>query len=413
MTPPLRLLLRLDLRRFADAFRHPRPGAWAGVLIPAAVIVGGLWLAGEQARPDLSDGQGRLMLGMLAASPIAFQTYPILFRPADDALLRRLGIPPRALFAHRALRLAALSAMAVLALMIPFASTGEPLGVPLAIAAGAALVGWGTSLWSHARAADRTVDTSVKTPITSRLMGFDRELVAAGALVYAPILPVVLAGFAGAFAVGDGAGSTAVRLAVMAAVALACVPVALRRFTRALPRFGPHGGELAYAPPPESAGSELVVGRGLPALLPRRAGAVRARDAVVVGRRFRWAGRLVWPLAVVSVLALLRAGREPEVRGWVAAACVALLAAQGVAVIALGRLERGRLRWIDRASGLRQTDRFLGRWATSFGLALGVVIPVALAWALVAPGAAAWGWIAGAALGAVVVSVASLAAAGR
>ncbi len=412
MRDQLRLLIALDARRVADDVRHPSPGAWAGVLLPAVLVVGGLWLAGAAARPDVHDGQGRILLGVLASWPVAFQAYPVLFRPADDALLRRLGFAPGALFAHRALRLLAVALAAVAALLVPYASTGEPLGRPLAVLLPSALVAWGVALWSLARAAELTAAPGARPGVPSLFLGPDPELVRAGSLVYAPILPVVAAALAAPVAVGEARVRPLAAL-VVTALALALVPLARRRFVRALPRFAPHAGELAYAPPPDGSGTELVIGRGLPALLPRRAAAVRARDAVVIGRRFRWAGRLAWPLAVVAVLALLRAGGDADVRGWVAAACVGMLAVQAVAVIALGRLERGRLRWIDRAAGLTTRDRMVGRWATAFGLALGLTLPVGLVWSLTVPTSPGWPWIAGAAAGALVTAAASLLAAGR
>ena len=89
------------------------------------------------------------------------------------------------------------------------------------------------------------------------------------------------------------------------------------------------------------------------------------------------------------------------------------MAAQMMAVIALGRSERGRVRWIDRATGLGTADRLLGRWASAFGLALGVALPVALVWSFTVPAPPAWWWLAGAALAAAVASAASVMAAGR
>jgi hypothetical protein len=86
---------------------------------------------------------------------------------------------------------------------------------------------------------------------------------------------------------------------------------------------------------------------------------------------------------------------------------------QGVAVVALGRLERGGLRWIDRTLGLGWRDRLLGRWALGFGLALGLVLPVGITWELRSDGAPAWLWLAAAAATAAVAAAASLAAAGR
>ncbi|MBV9110932.1 MAG: hypothetical protein JO306_16105, partial [Gemmatimonadetes bacterium] len=179
------------------------------------------------------------------------------------------------------------------------------------------------------------------------------------------------------------------------------------------PRFAPHAGELAYAPPPDATGGELVVGRGIASLLPRGAQAVRARDAVIVGRRYRWASRTAWPAAIVAGLVVLRAGAHPQVRVWVTLACGALLAAQAAAVVALGRGERGRTRWMDRTLGLTAADRLAGRWATAFGLAMAVALPMAVAWWIAVEQGGGWTWMAAAAGVALVASTASLAAAGR
>lgn len=409
---PLALLLRLEARRLADPFRHPRPGTWIAILLPAVLVAGGLWLAGAEARPDLASDDGRLLFGFLVSAPVALQGYPVLFRPADDAFLRRLGVSGRASFALRALRLLALAAAVIAVALIPFVATGAPMGEPLAVASVAGLVGWAVAVWAHARAADNTVNPGHRPGLLAMTMSPDRELVDAAPLVFAPVLPVVASGFAALFS-GISAGTLALRVVAMIALALPLVPLGVRRFARALPRFSPHVGELAYAPPPGAGESELVIGRGWARVLPRRAGVVRARDVVVVDRRFRWAGRAVWPVAIFSVLALVRAGGDAGVRGWVTAACALLLLAQASAVIALGRLERGRLRWIDRAVGLRLVDRLVGRWATAFGLALGVAVPVGLAWAMNVPAPSAWWWLAGAAAVAGLASVASVAAAGR
>ncbi|HEX8693624.1 MAG TPA: hypothetical protein VF746_14470 [Longimicrobium sp.] len=412
MTGHLALLLRLEARRLSDAFRHPRPGAWAGVLLPAALAAGGLWAAGESVRPDVATGNGQLLLGLVAAAPVSLQAYTLLFRPADDAFLRRLGVPARASFGLRALRLLAVALATVLAVLIPFVATDQPLARPLGTALAAAVVTWAVSLWMFARAGENTVDPAFRRGLLAKSMAFDRELVAAAPLVFAPVGPAVAGGAAGLLA-GLPVGAMPVRVAVLAALALPLVPLARRRFERAWPRFGPHAGELAYAPPPDAAESELVIGRGLARVLPRRAGAVRARDAVVVGRRFRWATRTVAPLAVAAVLALVRAGGDPAVRGWVTTACGLLLAGQALAVVRLGQSERGRARWLDRAAGLRLRDRLLGRWAAAFGLSLGLVLPVSIAWSLNVPTTPGWWWIGAAAGGAALASAASLAAAGR
>lgn len=406
--PTLALLLRLDARRLADSFRRPRAGVWVGVALPAALVIGGVWLAGANLRPDVSTGDGRILLGLLVSAPVAFQAYPILFRPADDSLLRRLGIPPAALFAQRALRLFLLALAVAGLFLLPFIRSGEPLGAPLVMLVTAAVVTWASSLATTAGAAASMADGK-RSPIRA-LLGPDTGLIAAASLVWAPLPPLVAGALAARLALGNG---VPVRLGVMAILSVLWIALAARRFARALPRFAPLSGELAYAPPPTSDASELVIGRGLPALLPRGAGAVRARDAVVVDRRFRWAGRLAAPVGIIASLALLRAGGDPDVRRWVAAACIGVLVMQAAAVVALGRGERARLRWIDRALGLRTADRLLGRWAVGIGLSMGVVLPVAFVWSFTVATSPAWPWLAGAALGALGAAAASLAAGGR
>jgi hypothetical protein len=145
-------------------------------------------------------------------------------------------------------------------------------------------------------------------------------------------------------------------------------------------------------------------------VLPRGAQAVRARDALVIGRRYRWAARAAWAVSIVAALVVLRAGGRAEVRAWVTLACGGFLTAQGAAVVALGRSERGRTRWLDRALGIAAMDRVIGRWASAFGLGLAIALPVAAAWAIVVGGG--WLWLGAAAAMALVASAASVAAAG-
>ncbi|HSU15231.1 hypothetical protein [Longimicrobium sp.] len=408
---PLRLLLRLEARRMSDALRQPRPAAWIGILLPVALAAGGLWVAGDAMRPDVSTADGAIGLGMLVAAPVALQAYPILFRAVDDAFLRRLGIPARALFGVRAMRLLALALAVVFALMIPVVSTRQPILPPLAIALAAAVVAWAASLLAQASAAGKLARGDRPSPAAG-LIGWDPELAKAAALVYAPLWPL-LAGAAAARVAVAPVGAAWMRIGALTLVSAALLPWATRAFARALPRFAPHAGELAYAPPPDASGGELVVGRGIARVLPRRAQSVRARDAVVIGRRYRWASRAAWPASIVSALVLLRAGGHGEVRAWVTLACGLLLAAQAAAVVALGRSERGRLRWMDRALGLRPADRVVGRWAASFGLALAVALPLALGWAIAIGGSGGWMWLGAAAAVALVASTASVAAAGR
>lgn len=413
MTPsPLRLLLNLEARRLADPFRQPRPGAWIGVGLPALLGIAALWLGAESVRPELREGDGAIALGLLVAAPIAFWAYPILFRPADDALLRRLGIPSRASYWLRAVRLAALALLIMLLMMIPYAATGTLGARPIAVAATAAFVAWGMALSSLTGAAATIANPGRRLELTSMMMGPDKELVRAGPLVWAP-LPAVIFGAMAARLALVSALPPAAWTAVFAAVAAALAMRGARRFEAAAPRFSPQAGEMAYAPPPDAGDAGLVIGRGLARVLPARAGAVRARDAAVVARRFRWAGRVAWPVAVVCVLAILRAGERPAVQGWVAGAGAVVLAMQATAVIALGRMEREGRRWLDRTTGLAAADRFVGRWAAAFGMALALVIPVGITWALVLGAGDAWMWIAAAAASALVASAASLAAAGR
>lgn len=402
----LSLLLRLEARRLSDSVRHPRPGALVAMLLPLAVGVAALWFGADSVRADPRDGDGAIGLGLLAASPVAFWAYPILFRPADDALLRRLGLPSDASYGLRALRLLALALAVVALLMIPFAATGTLGVLPVAAALGGGIGAWGCALFALSGAAER-----IARPEQARAaMGFDKELGNAAPLVFAPLPPVILGAFAARVVAGDAA------LVVLGAVVLLACGLAWMgagRFARALPRFGPQANEMSYAPPPAAGDAGLVIGRGLARVLPARAGAVRARDAAVVARRFRWAGRIAWPVAVVCVLALLRAGERAEVQGWVAAAGALVLAMQGAAVIALGRLERAGARWMDRAAGLRARDRLAGRWAAAFGMALPLSASVGLVWGMIVPDSSGWMWLAASAAAAALAAGASLAAAGR
>lgn len=406
----VRLLLRLDARRLADAFRGARVDAWAGLALPVVLAGAGLWISGAYARPDVATADGVVLLGLLVAAPVSIQSYPILFRPADDGFLRRLGLPAKALFSHRALRLLILSLAVVLAVMVPFVSTRQPLARPLGIALASAGAAWAVSLWAQARAA-AAMAAGRRSPFRGAL-GFDPELAAAGSLVYAPLYPLVAGAIAARFA-GAEIATMPVRIAITIAVSILLIPLAARAFERALPRFAPHAGELAHVPPPDASGGELVIGKGLARVLPRRVQALCARDAVVLGRRYRWATRMAWPVSIVAALALVRAGESPAMRTWVTVACGLLLAAQAGAVIALGRSERARLRWLDRALGLGAMDRLAGRWAAAFGLALAVGLPLVAGWMIGVPGGGGWAWLAASAGVAAAASLASTLAAGR
>jgi hypothetical protein len=404
----IRLLLALELRRASDAVRHPRPGAWLSILLPVTLTVGGLWRLGAAARPDAGDGQGRILLALLAAAVPCLLAYPPLFRAADDSLLRHLGILPRWIFAVRALRLVGLTAAGVLMLMVPYASTGAPLGTPLAIASAAALVACAWSLSTHAGAAVQMANGQGSA--AGAFIGFDPELKAAAPLVFAPIFPAIGAVVAGRW-MGAALDAWWWRMPVVLVIASALAVLAAARFEAALPRFAARAAEMAFAPAPGVGQTGLVIDRGLPSLLPRRIGAVRARDAAVVSRRFRWAVRGVVPVAILGVLALLRAGGDGRVRAWVVGAAGVLLLAQMVAVVRLGRIERGGPAWVDRALGIRVRDRLAGRWAAGLGMSLGFTAPMAIAWWMTVPEASPWPWLGAAAASTLVGAGASTAAA--
>lgn len=406
------VLLRLDGRRSAAAVRRPRPGVWLSLLLPLLLLGGALGAAGPAALPEVTAAGGAVALGFLVSAPLAFAAYGVLFRPADDPFQRRLGLAPGALYLVRALRLLGLALGVALVLLLPFLVGGGPLARAAAVLLGPALAAWGAALLAYAEAARQTAAAGRRPGVFSRLMALDRELLRVGPLVYAPLAPLAAGLLAGGWigaAPGAGWGRALAALGLGAALAWG----AARPFARALPRFAPRALEMAFSPPPPAGETGLALGRGAARLLPRRVQAVRARDAVVAGRRFRWATSIVWPVAIGSVIALARWNELTAVRGWVLAAGALTLAAQGAAVIGLGRLERAGPRWIDHAAGLRPAERWAGRCAFGFGLTLWLTVPLALAWAVWAPVGSGWYWLAGGAAVAVVAAGASLAAAGR
>lgn len=406
----LRLLLRLDALRARGALRHPQAGAWAGVLLPLLLAGAGLAVAGVYLRPRIGHAEDAVLLGLLVAGAVAFAAHPVLFRPADEAFLRRLGFAPGALYAHRALRLLALSLGVALFFLLPFAASGGALPLPLAVGGGAALAAWGMGLLRMARAAER-VGARKRPGLSARAMR-DPELASAAPLVYAPLAPLLL-GAAAAGWVGVEPGGAWLRLLPVAGLAAGLALLGARPFARALPRFAPRAAEMTFEPPPRAGEAGLVAGRGVFRLLPRGARAVHARDAALLGRGFRWAGRIVWPVAALSVVALARWGDAEGIRAWVAAAGGAVLAAQGMALVALGRGERGRTRWLDRALGLGAGARLLGRWAAGAGLAAWLVIPLLLVWGARSPAGFGWGWALAALATSGAAAAVSVAAAGR
>lgn len=404
----LALLLRLDGARLRAQLRRPHPGPWLGLLLPLALLAAGAWAAGAHVRPRVRGAEDAVLLGLLVSGAISYLAYPVLFRPADDSLLRRLGLSAGALYAQRAARLLALSAGVALFFLLPFAAGGVPLTAPLVVGAGAALAAWGSALPALSRAA-RRVGEGGRPGLSARMMGPDPELVSTAPLVYAPLLPLL----AGALAAGSVGAAPGAALPAVAALSALLVVAGARPFSRALPRFAARAGEMAFERPPAAGEETLVVRRGVWRLLPATAAAARARDALVVERRFRWAGRVVWPVAAGAVVALLRWGDAEGVRSWVAAAGGAVLAVQGMALVALGRGERGNTRWMDRALGLGAPARLAGRWAAGVGLAAWLAVPLALAWGARSTEGIGWGWLGAALLAPAAAAAVSLGAAGR
>ncbi|HET8656477.1 MAG TPA: hypothetical protein VFL93_13230 [Longimicrobiaceae bacterium] len=383
------ILLRLDVLRLAGATRHPRVGAAFAMAIPLGLLCGALWVAGRATRPGAPPGSTGVAVGLLIGGALGFAAYGILFGGADAPFLRRLGVSARVLFRERALRLLALAFGAAVLATLPFASAGAPLGRVAAVSISAALAGWGAALIGYASAARGMSRhrTGARWGLASLGM-WDRDLAAAAPLVYAPVPPLLAAGAVGGWAAAVNGWIPPV---ATAAASLLAAVAAEAAYASALPRFAPQVHEMAFAPPPGGTG-ELVVGRGLARVLPHGAAAVWARDSVVAGRRFAWAARVVWPVAIVCCFALARWGRLPAARHAVVVAAVAVLLLQASAAIGLGRVERAGPRWIDRSAGIGSAARLLGRWAWAWGLSLWLAVPLALAWGWWAAGPG-WPWL--------------------
>jgi|GEM_PF-971417 len=407
----LRLLAELDTRLAGAAIRRPRAGVWLSVLIPAIVVGGALVAAGREAMPDAAQPSGAIALGFLAAAPISWLAYGLLFRAGDDAFVRRLGIQPVAMYVERAARLAGAAGVIAMMLLLPYVAGGGPIARPATVLVAAAASAWGAALLSMAAAARSTSRPGGGRGLVAKSMGPDAELGRVGALVWAPMGPLAAAILAAGWIGAATAPSWARAAAALAAGAAAAVAGA-RPFALAMPRFAPRALEMAFEPPPAAGETGLVLDRGLARLLPMRARAVWARDSTITARRFRWATTVVWPVAILAVVALARWGEVSEVRAWVIAGGALVLVAQGAAVIGVGRLERAGPRWIDRAAGIGLRDRWIGRSAFGFGLSLWLAVPVGLAWAFWAGAGSGWAWLAAGLAAAAVASSASLAAAG-
>lgn len=404
------LLVRLDLRRAVDSLRRPS-GSWIGIGLPVLFLVGLLWVVGGAAVPEVQDTAGAITFGFLIAGPIAFAGYGTLFGGADSSFLRRLGIAPRDLFWERAMRLLLIAVAWVGLVLLPFVFAGLPLARPLVLALSATAAAWGVGLAALAAAARAVSARRPGQGWGALAVGmWDMELVAIAPLVHAPLLPLFAGGLATGF-VGAVAGAAAGRAVMVVVVAAGAAAFASRRYAQALPRFAPRALEMTFVSPP-AGGGELVVGRGVARLFPRRAAAVWARDSVVAGRRFAWAARIAWPVSIAALVGLARWGEQPSTRAWIAAAALFALLVQGAASIGLGRLDRGGRRWIDRSLGISWPYRLLGRWGWGTGLSLWLTIPLSLGWGWWSGAGPGWPWvITGAALAAV-AAVGSLIVAG-
>lgn len=406
------LLLRLDATRARAAVTRPTAGAWIGVGLPVLLLAVGVASAGAVVRPRIDVAGDGVTLGVLLSAPMAFLAYGTLFRGGDDPMLRRLGVAAAALFRERALRLLGLAVGIALLTLVGFAAGGSPLGRPAGVALTSAVAAWATALLSLSGATRMMAERVAGQGWGCLTAGMrDRELAAAAPLVYAPLLPLIAGAVVGAASAAPSAllPTTAV---VLAAAALMAV-LAGRWYARAVPRFAPQALEMSFAPPPPAGSGELRVGKGVTRLVPRRVAAVWARDALVAGRRFAWATRVVWPVAALSVVALARWGEAPATRGWVAAAALLVFLIQAAAVLGLGRLERAGRRWIDRSAGLSTADRMLGRWLWGWGMSLWLAIPLSLAWGWWSGGGGGWFWLGIGGGTSLLASVASTASAGR
>jgi hypothetical protein len=401
-------LATLDARRLWARARYPTVGDVVLLAVPLALLAAGLSAAREALAPQLSTpGEGGA-LGMLLSAPVAFLTYSVLFRGADTGLLRRLGVPPGALYVERAARLL-VAALALALVPIGFSAIGDqPLTTVLRVSLTAAVVAWALGVASASLAAAAMARRRQGSGWGCLTVGmWDGELAAIAPLVYAPLVPLLGGSAAGAVAWGGGLPV----LLGLWVLALGMAWLGGRWWEAALPRFGPRVLEMAFEPPPPTGTGELGLGRGVSRLLPRATAAVWARDAVVAARRYGWATRIVWPVALLALVLLARWGEQPATRGWVAAAVVAVWLLQMAATIALGTYERATRRWVDRSLGITPGQRLLGRWLFGWGLSLWLGVPVALAWQWWG-GGAGWPWLVLGAGTAGIGAVGSLAAAG-
>lgn len=410
MLRSVKVLFGLDARRARGFLRYPSVGAAAGVVLPAALAVALLWSIGRASRPVLADADGALLLSMLVAGPLSYLAYGTLFRSGDGSLLRRLGIDSRAIYVERSARHLAECAGAGILALVPFAAAGSALAPAATVAAGSALGAWGAGLAATALAARSLARHSPGRGWGCLMAGImDREVAAAAPLAYAP-----LPGFIAGTATGAAAYASGWWLAWAAAFSGLAAVAGARWYAQAVPRFGPQALEMAYVPNRSGRLARLSVGRGVARLLPRRVAAAWARDAAIVSRRFPWAARVAWPVAIGGFLGLARWGDAPATRGWVVTATLLALLVQGLAGVGLGRVEARGRRWVDRSIGIGTAPRMAGRWAWGWGLSIWMTIPVALAWTWWSGAEGGWRWVlAGGAVAGVSAAASSLIAGWR
>lgn len=403
----LGLLLEMDLLRLGSAVRNPTASGILGIVLPAAVVVSALVVLGSVGVPSTDGAAGAVTLGMLVAGGISFAAYGVIFSTADQAFIRRLGIPGDTVFVERGIRLQVLALVVSFACALPYRIADAGAGRAWAIAFTVGTITAAVALVSYAIGARMTVDPR-KAQLMSAGMGqFDPELARAAPLVYAPIMPFLCGTAFAAFAGGIPEISPVTLLAAVA-VALSALWLGMELFAPAAPLFTPRVSEMAFTPPPEKGGEEFRVGRGVSMLLPRRAAAAWVRDAIVGARRFPWASRVTWPVVIASFFALARWGDAASTRAWVLAAVGIALLVQSAAVVGLGVLERDGPRWIDRLTGIPTFQRFLGRWAWGWEISLWLLVPIALAWSWWSGQGIAWGWPFIGAASAALAAIASL-----
>jgi hypothetical protein len=317
---------------------------------------------------------GGLTLSLLVSATISFFAYGVLFGSRDQLFLYGMGLRGAALYAERGLRLFLLGLVVSVGLTLPYLAAGLDPARPLGVGLASASASVAAALLAYARAA-ASVSSGGRSSLGAGMR--DPELATVAALVYAPLLPLLAGTLAGTAAgLVERSGPLSVAAMMIATIS---VFVGARWFEPAAPRFLPRASEITFTPPAEGRGEKFRLGRGLSAFLPRRSAAVWVRDATLAGRRFTWAARSTWLVAVVSIAALARWGDGPSTRSWVLAAVGLALLIQSLAVVGVGLVERNGRRWLDRSLGIGPPHRFVGRCSWAWGMSHWLLVPVGLA----------------------------------